>query len=613
MTSKRVTALFFALSPMLFSGHALAETTTETDQDPVLQLEQRLSEKQRDIANHNQNLDQQKAKLDDLLASRETYARKAIELEKVRQRAQQRLDAQFQRLIDNPDIDISQHQQDYQQAWQDVKDNQKLSLQNDQTIAEQQRIVDAEKRQRQLLVSALENLQEAKKEARVKRLRHELNYTDTLEVLHTISCSGDMTLSACSQQGKTLTMQKAVNTFQTQLLDNVTESSIAKLNANRVSFNIHVMNSNVVDSGFSGNNRYITRLKTEMKSSPNETAACKLLDFEERYCVEKPFTNTTTKAVKQQAKRWISVKIRSNRYEDKVTINGVTYGSTPVEIMLPAGQHQLTVEKPGFQPYSRQLVMSKDMTIWAKLKEQVNKPKPGKQFADKLSSNRQAPKMVVIGAGQYRVGVDASNAVVIPKPYSIAATPITVAQFDAFVTDTEYVTDAEKGEGCIAMVNGETRQLLNHHWRQPGFKQTDKSPVVCITRSDAAAYSKWLSEQTGYDYDLPDEMQWEVAARAGSKHDYWWGNDIGVGNANTGWSGTVWSNKSTSPVGSFPANPFGVYDTAGNVWEWTETDSPVARGGAWSFSPSRSRVAERLELQSDISANYLGFRVVRDI
>ncbi len=475
---------------------------------------------------------------------------------------------------------------------------------NDQAISEQQRIVEGENRQKQLLVSTLENLQEAKKEARVKRLRQELTFADTIEVVHTITCSESMTLAACANQGKTLTMQKAVNTFQSQVLDNVTESTTAKLNANRVSFNIHVMNSNVVDSGFSGTNRYITRMQAEMRSQPDENAACKLLDFAERYCVEEPFT-TAKQATKQQAKRWVNVKIRSNRYEDNVTINGVTYGSTPVEIMLPAGQHQLTVEKPGFEAYSRQMYMNKDSEIWANLREQENRPKPGKQFADKLSNNHQAPKMVVIGAGQYRVGYEAQQPVLVDQPFSIAATPVTVKQFGEFVAATGYVTDAEEGQGCTTLMNGESKQMLNHHWRKPGFDQSENSPVVCITKDDAKAYSDWLSKQTGFDYSLPTEVQWEVAARAGSESDYWWGDDIGVGNANTGWSGTVWSNKSTSPVGSFPANPFGVYDTAGNVWEWAESQAPVARGGAWSFSPSSARVAERLELKSDLSANYL--------
>lgn len=612
MKSNRITALVFALSPILLSSQSLANEANAATDDPVIALEQKLADKRSEISVHAENLQAQRDKLDALLSERETLATKAIELEKKRTMAQERLDEQFRRLLENPDIDLTQYKDDYQTAWNAVKENQSATLENDQAIAEQQRIVEGENRQKQQLVSALENLQEAKKEARVKRLRQELTFADTIEVVHTITCSNSMTLAACANQGKTLTMQKAVNTFQSQILDKVTESTTAKLNANRVSFNIHVMNSNIVDSGFSGSNRYITRMQAEMRSKPDENAACKLLDFAERYCVDNSFT--ASKAVpKQKAKRWVNVKIRSNRYEDNVTINGVTYGSTPVEIMLPAGQHQLTVEKPGFEPYSRQMYMNKDSVIWANLREQENRPKPGKQFADKLANNRQAPQMVVIGAGQYRVGFEAKNPVMIDQPYSIAATPVTVKQFSEFVAATGFVTDAEEGQGCVSLVNGEPKQQLNHHWRNPGFKQADNAPVVCITKDDAQAYSKWLSTQTGFDYTLPTEVQWEVAARAGSESDFWWGNDIGVGNANTGWSGTAWSNKSTSPVASFPANPYGIYDTAGNVWEWAESQTPVARGGAWSFSPSSARVAERLELQSDLSANYLGFRVVRNI
>ncbi|MDD1781219.1 SUMF1/EgtB/PvdO family nonheme iron enzyme [Enterovibrio sp. ZSDZ35] len=612
MKSNRITALVLALTPILLSSQSLANEATVATDDPVVALEQKLADKRSEISSHAQNLQTQRDKLDALLAERETLAKSAIDLEKKRNLAQERLDEQFRRLIENPDTDLTQYRDDYQVAWNAVKQNQSTTLTNDQAVAEQQRIVEGENRQKQLLMTSMDNLQEAKKEARVKRLRQELTVADTIEVVHTITCSESMTLAACANQGKTLTMQKAVNTFQSQVLDNVTESTTAKLNANRVSFNIHVMNNNVVDSGFSGTNRYITRMQAEMRSQPDENAACKLLDFAERYCVEKPFTSAKT-APKQQAKRWVNIKIRSNRYDDNVTINGVTYGSTPVEIMLPAGQHQVSVDKPGFESYSRQMYMNKDSVVWANLKEQENQPQPGKQFADKLTNNRQAPQMVVVGAGQYRVGFDAKQSVMVDQPYSIAATPVTVQQFGEFVTATGYVTNAEEGQGCTTLENGEPKQLLNHHWRKPGFSQTDSSPVVCITQEDAMAYSKWLSSQTGFNYTLPSEVQWEVAARAGRESDYWWGNDIGVGNANTGWSGSEWSNKSTSPVASFPANPFGIYDTAGNVWEWAESHTPVARGGAWSFSPSSARVAERLELKSDLSANYVGFRVVRQI
>lgn len=593
------------------TNYSLANETSITTDDPVIVLERKLVDKRNEISAQLEHLQKQQDRLNAAIIEKNALENNAKKFEKKQALAQERLDEQFKRMLENPDIDLTQYRDDYQAAWQNVKQNKSLKSRSELYIAELKRTVENQQRQKRLLATSLENLQEAKKEARVKRLRQQLNHSDTIEVVHTVTCNESMTLASCANQGKTLAMQKAVNEFQSQLLNNVTESTTAKLNSNLISFNIHVLNSNIVDSSFSGNNRYITRLQAEMRSHPDDNASCKLLDLAERYCVDRELK--IAKNATKQAKRWINIKIRSNQFDDNVSINGVTYGSTPVEIMLPAGQHKIMVEKSGYKSYTRQMFMNKDSVVWASLKERDNRPSAGKQFADKLTNNRQAPKMVVIGAGQYKIGHQAQQAILINKSYSISTTPVTVEQFAEFIAKTGYVTTAEEGQGCASIVNGETKQLLNHNWRKPGFEQTDNSPVVCITKEDAQHYSNWLSDQTGFVYSLPTEAQWEIAARAGNNTDYWWGDDIGVGNANTGWSGSTWSNKSTSPVASFPANPFGLYDTTGNVWEWTEGQIPIARGGAWNFSPSSARVAERLELESDLSANYLGFRVIRNI
>ncbi|RKZ93216.1 MAG: formylglycine-generating enzyme family protein [Candidatus Parabeggiatoa sp. nov. 1] len=126
-------------------------------------------------------------------------------------------------------------------------------------------------------------------------------------------------------------------------------------------------------------------------------------------------------------------------------------------------------------------------------------------------------------------------------------------------------------------------------------------PVEQVSWDDATAYAAWLSTQTGHTYRLPTEAEWEYAARAGTETRYWWGNDASHEYANYG----HWMLESdlSSLVGSFPANPFGLHDTAGNVWEYTcseyesryngkelvcldkkySTDSStfVARGGSW--------------------------------
>jgi len=118
------------------------------------------------------------------------------------------------------------------------------------------------------------------------------------------------------------------------------------------------------------------------------------------------------------------------------------------------------------------------------------------------------------------------------------------------------------------------------------------------------------------------KAKWEYAARAGTETDYWWGNEIGENRANCDGSGSQWSNKQTSPVGSFAPNPFGLYDTVGNVWEWcadpwhenyegapTDGSVRVLRGGSWNYVPDVCRSANRNRVVPVGRGNDVGFRV----
>ncbi|MGQ0699061.1 MAG: formylglycine-generating enzyme family protein [Panacagrimonas sp.] len=177
------------------------------------------------------------------------------------------------------------------------------------------------------------------------------------------------------------------------------------------------------------------------------------------------------------------------------------------------------------------------------------------------------------------------------------------------------------------------------------------NPVINVSWVDAQQYLAWLSKKTGQRYRLPSEAEWEYAARAGTSSGYHWGDssfstcdyantlDIAGHQARPNWN---WSTHCldgfafTSPVGSFPPNPWGLHDMAGNVWEWVQdcwhsdyTGAPpdaspwlggndadcekrVNRGGGWGNHPRTLRTAKRDADSATGWGDAFGFRVVRD-
>jgi formylglycine-generating enzyme required for sulfatase activity len=148
-----------------------------------------------------------------------------------------------------------------------------------------------------------------------------------------------------------------------------------------------------------------------------------------------------------------------------------------------------------------------------------------------------------------------------------------------------------------------------------------------VSWNDVNAYARWLSEQTGQNYHLPTEAEWEYAARAGTNTKYWWGNEIGVNKANCS-SNCKDNFQYTAPVGSFMANAFGLFDVLGNVWEWTcsEYENPyqgkekrcvsnaglfALRGGSWGNSAWGSRAADRNRHEPSNRGIFLGGRLAR--
>jgi formylglycine-generating enzyme required for sulfatase activity len=246
--------------------------------------------------------------------------------------------------------------------------------------------------------------------------------------------------------------------------------------------------------------------------------------------------------------------------------------------------------------------------------------KPGASFKE---CAKNCPEMVVVPAGKFIMGSSASE----PGRYDneepehnvICAKPFAVARFD--VTFDEW-------DACVAHGDCDPRVSDSGYGR-------GRQPVINVTWDDARHYAAWLSRMTGKPYRLLSEAEFEYAARAGTQEAYPWGDEIGKNNANCQDCGSRWDNSQPSPVGSFAANQFGLYDMHGNVWKWVEDcyhedykGAPqdgsawvegadcslrVVRGGSWFTYPRNLRSADRVRLSSDLRNVSLGFRVGRTL
>ena len=202
--------------------------------------------------------------------------------------------------------------------------------------------------------------------------------------------------------------------------------------------------------------------------------------------------------------------------------------------------------------------------------------------------------------------------VIINYDFEISPTQVTVGEFKVFVEETNYVTEAEKGDGAYVYDGKDWNQKKDASWKNPYFEQTDEHPVVCVSWNDTQAYIKWLNEKIDEVYRLPTEAEWEFACRAGSTTKWHFGED------EKELKGYAWysenSDKKTHPVGTKKENQWGLYDMHGNVLEWclddfedTYNNTPrdgtehivekkeykSLRGGSWNFNAGNTRSAYR--------------------
>lgn len=279
------------------------------------------------------------------------------------------------------------------------------------------------------------------------------------------------------------------------------------------------------------------------------------------------------------------------------------------------------------------------------------------------------PRMIEISGGTFTMGsppsererkkLEGPRENVTVASFAIGESEVTRGQYAVFVRETQ----RPDPPGCFTfgfISFGDSVLDTNASWRKLPFEQTDEHPVVCVSWNDARAYAAWLSRKTGHAYRLPSEAEWEYAARAGTTTIFFWGTDENQAckYANGGDSSLLRASPKiqevvdqslrggdagarllmcedgssyTAPVRRYRPNAFGLYDMIGNVWEWVEdcwyeslptSSGPQveascqahrARGGCWNDFPEELRSARRTRVQPNERANYLGFRVAREL
>lgn len=254
-----------------------------------------------------------------------------------------------------------------------------------------------------------------------------------------------------------------------------------------------------------------------------------------------------------------------------------------------------------------------------------------------------SPRFAAVPGGRFTMGADDGNDderpahLVQVDAFHVSVHAITVDQYAAFVSETGHPAPVLRDLPLLVTPQHELsfRELAAPYAWRAGEPSRDRGahPVTLVTHADAMAYCRWLSGQIGKLVRLPTEAEWERAARGGAEEKrYPWGDDIDASRGNFLPDPALKRHRGTRPVGSYAPNGFGLFDMAGNVWQWVadwygpdaygmaDDDNPrgpahglfrVVRGGSWvTHDVDQLRCAHRHKVPPDTYAYSIGFRVV---
>jgi formylglycine-generating enzyme required for sulfatase activity len=262
----------------------------------------------------------------------------------------------------------------------------------------------------------------------------------------------------------------------------------------------------------------------------------------------------------------------------------------------------------------------------APLRAETGPYRPGAAFTDCAD----CPEMVVVPKGDFIMGStqEERTTLGVPAIFDKMESPRHMVSIGYKFAVARYAVTFAQWDGCVADGGCDGYRPDDAGWGR------GRRPVINVDFANATAYVSWLRKKTGQPYRLLSEAEWEYAGRGGTTGWWYFGNEINTDKANYGKN----SNR-TAPVGSYPPNPFGLYDMSGNTAQWTQdcyhngyTGAPVdgsawlapgptdpgcsrrnVRGGGWDLQGWSVRIAQRIGDPVAAKNWHLGFRVARDL
>jgi formylglycine-generating enzyme required for sulfatase activity len=250
-----------------------------------------------------------------------------------------------------------------------------------------------------------------------------------------------------------------------------------------------------------------------------------------------------------------------------------------------------------------------------------------------VAAKAQAENFPASVGKSFRDGADGPEMIVLPTGQFLMGSPAG----EKYRFDNEGPQHPVRVDHAIAMSKFPVTAGELAAWKGPKPKAGEENyPAVMVTWYDAQTYAAWLSTKTGHRYRLPTEAEYEYAERAGTTSPYYWGSGIGKANANCIGCGSLLDGTGSTKVGNFPPNAFGLFDMAGNVFEWVEDcyfetfdgapaeanqareseKGPCAmrtlRASSWFNLPSFLRSAYRFRELPEAKNLRRGFRLVRE-